>query len=215
MAGKRSGAIAAAVALVVVLVLAFVGYQVLAPKRAETQSAVQSSQSADATQQTQGQTQQQPQGQTQQQTQQQKEPLKLADYDATVYTADGQPKKLSEIAAGKPLVINFWATWCPYCVQEMPDFQGIFHDYGDKISFAFVDSTDGRRETKEAAQAWLAENGLDDLPVYYDTDLDATATFGASSLPATVIVSADGDILMAKPGRINDASMRSALDTLV
>ena len=215
MAGKRSGAIAAAVALVVVLVLAFVGYQVLAPKRAETQSAAQSSQSADATQQTQGQTQQQSQSQSQGQTQQQKEPLKLADYDATVYTADGQPKKLSEIAAGKPLVINFWATWCPYCVQEMPDFQGIFHDYGDKISFAFVDSTDGRRETKEAAQAWLADNGLDDLPAYYDTDLDATATFGASSLPATVIVSADGDILMAKPGRINDASMRSALDTLV
>ena len=211
MAGKRSGAIAAVVALVVVLVLAFVGYQVLAPKRAETQSAAQSSQSADATQQTQGQAQ----GQSQGQTQQQKEALKLADYDATVYTADGQPKKMTEIAAGKPLVINFWATWCPYCVQEMPDFQGIFHDYGDKISFAFVDSTDGRRETKEAAQAWLANNGLDDLPAYYDTELDATATFGASSLPATVIVSADGDILMAKPGRINDASMRSALDTLV
>ena len=141
--------------------------------------------------------------------------MKLADYDAIVYTADGQPKKMTEIAAGKPLVINFWATWCPYCVQEMPDFQGIYHDYGDKISFAFVDSTDGRRETKEVAQTWLAENGLDDLPAYYDTDLDATATFGASSLPATVIVSADGNILMAKPGRINDASMRSALDTLV
>ena len=209
MENKRYGVIVAAIALVVVLVLAFVGYRVLAPKQAETQSVAQSSQSADVSQQTQGQTQDQSQQQSQ------KEPLKLADYDATVYTADGQPKKMTEIAAGKPLVINFWATWCPYCVQEMPDFQGIFHDYGDRISFAFVDSTDGRRETKEAAQTWLAENGLDDLPAYYDTDLDATATFGASSLPATVIVSADGNILMAKPGRINDASMRSALDTLV
>lgn len=209
MASKRTGVIAAAVALVVVLVLAFVGYRVLAPKQSASQPAAQSSQSADASQQTQG----QPQGQSPSQSQ--KEALKLADYDATVYTADGQPKKMTEIAAGKPLVINFWATWCPYCVQEMPDFQGIYHDYGDKISFAFVDSTDGRRETKEAAQAWLAENDLDDLPAYYDTDLDATATFGASSLPATVIVSADGDILMAKPGRINDVSMRSALDTLV
>ena len=209
MENKRYGVIVAAVALAVVLVLAFVGYRVLAPNQGETQPAAQSTQSADASQQTQGQTQ----GQTQQQSQ--KEALKLADYDAIVYTADGQPKKMTEIAAGKPLVINFWATWCPYCVQEMPDFQGIYHDYGDKISFAFVDSTDGRRETKEVAQTWLAENGLDDLPAYYDTDLDATATFGASSLPATVIVSADGNILMAKPGRINDASMRSALDTLV
>lgn len=210
MENKR-GVIVAAIALVVVLVLAFVGYQVLAPKQAETQPAAQSSQpqSADASQQ-----QSQPSSQPQSQ-QSQKEPLKLADYDATVYTADGQPKKMTELAAGKPLVINFWATWCPYCVQEMPDFQRIFHDYGDKISFAFVDSTDGRRETKEAAQSWLAENGLDDLPAYYDTDLDATATFGASSLPSTVVVSSNGEILMAKPGRINDASMRSALDTLV
>ena len=209
MENKRYGVIVAAIALVVVLVLAFVGYRVLAPKQAETQSVAQSSQSADVSQQTQGQTQDQSQQQSQ------KEPLKLADYDATVYTADGQPKKMTEIAAGKPLVINFWATWCPYCVQEMPDFQGIFHDYGDRISFAFVDSTDGRRETKEAAQTWLAENGLDDLPAYYDTDLDATATFGASSLPSTVVVSANGEIMLAKPGRINDASMRSALDTLV
>lgn len=210
MENKR-GVIVAAIALVVVLVLAFVGYQVLAPKQAETQPAAQSSQpqSADASQQ-----QSQPSSQPQSQ-QSQKEPLKLADYDATVYTADGQPKKMTELAAGKPLVINFWATWCSYCVQEMPDFQRIFHDYGDKISFAFVDSTDGRRETKEAAQSWLAENGLDDLPAYYDTDLDATATFGASSLPSTVVVSSNGEILMAKPGRINDASMRSALDTLV
>ena len=209
MENKRYGVIVAAIALVVVLVLAFVGYRVLAPKQTETQPVAQSSQSADVSQQTQGQTQDQSQQQSQM------EPLKLADYDATVYTADGQPKKMTEIAAGKPLVINFWATWCPYCVQEMPDFQGIFHDYGDRLSFAFVDSTDGRRETKEAAQTWLAENGLDDLPAYYDTDLDATATFGASSLPSTVIVSAEGEIMMAKAGRINDASMRSALDTLV
>ena len=208
MENRRVGVIVAAVALVVVLVLAFVGYRVLAPKQGDSQPAAQSSQSADASQQTQGQTQ----GQSQQP---QKEPLRLADYDATVYAADGQPKKLSEIAAGKPLVINFWATWCPYCVQEMPDFQGIYHDYGDRVSFAFVDSTDGRRETKEAAQGWLAENGLDDLPAYYDTDLDATATFGARSLPTTAIVSADGDILMVKSGRINATSMRSALDTLV
>jgi thiol-disulfide isomerase/thioredoxin len=205
MESKRVGVIVAAVALAVVLVLAFVGYRVLAPNQGETQPAAQSTQPADVSQHTQGQPQQQSQ----------KEALKLADYDATVYTADGQPKKMTEIAAGKPMVINFWATWCPYCVQEMPDFQGIFHDYGEKISFAFVDSTDGRRETKEGAQAWLAENGLDDLPAYYDTDLDATATFGASSLPSTVVVSANGEILMAKPGRINDASMRSALDTLV
>ena len=211
MENKRGGVIAAAVALVVVLVLAFVGYRVLAPKQGETQPAAQSSQSADASQQQSETNQPQQQGQAQST----KDAPKLANYDATVYTADGQPKKLTEIAAGKPLVINFWATWCPYCVQEMPDFQGIYHDYGDKISFAFVDSTDGRRETKEAAQTWLAENGLDDLPAYYDTDLDATATLGASSLPSTVVVSANGEIMMAKAGRINDASMRSALDTLV
>lgn len=201
--GSKRGAIIAAVVLVVVVAMAVVGYKVLSAGQGET-AAQQTTAGSSA------------QGSAQNSAQSQGEAgPRLADYDATVYDETDEPVKLSAIAAGKPLVINFWATWCPYCVEEMPDLQEVFRDYGDRVSFAFVDSTDGRRETKEGAQAWLTENGYADLPVYYDKDLDATSAFGARSLPTTAIVAGDGEILVVQPGKIDATALRSVLDTLV
>lgn len=139
----------------------------------------------------------------------------LADHNATVYTREGEPLQLSALAQGKPLVINFWATWCPYCVDELPDFQKIVADFGDRVSFAFVDVVDGRRERAEDAQAWLDNNGFSGLPDYYDTKQEAVTTFGVYSYPTTVVVSATGEVLTVTPGRIDASLMRGALNTLV
>lgn len=140
--------------------------------------------------------------------------IRLLDHDATVYTASGEAVTLSSIANGKPLVINFWATWCPYCVKEMPDLQDIAHDYADKIAFAFVDVTDGQRERQEDASAWLEDNGLADLPVYYDTSLEAATTWGAHALPLTVVIDANGEVATSATGMIDPAMLRGALNTL-
>lgn len=139
----------------------------------------------------------------------------LADHDAMVYTDLGESMTLSSIADGKPLVINFWATWCPYCVEELPDFQRIYADYGDRVNFAFVDVADGRRERVEDAAAWLVEQGFDDLPAYYDTSMEASASFGAYALPTTAVVSAEGEVLTVTAGRIDPTLLRGALNGLV
>ena len=138
----------------------------------------------------------------------------LADYDATVYTPDGEEVKLSQIADGKPLVINFWATWCPYCVKEFPDYKTLISEFGDSVSFAFVDAPGSKGETVEKAQEWLAQNGYEDFPAYYDNDLEASVNFGARSLPTTVVVAANGEIQGASAGAIDLQRMRNALYTL-
>ena len=138
----------------------------------------------------------------------------LSEYDATVYTADGEAVKLSQIANGKPLVINFWATWCPYCVKEFPDYKTLLSEYGDSVSFAFVDAPGSRGETVEKAQEWLAQNGFEEFPAYYDNDLEASSNFGARSLPTTVVVAANGEIQGASAGAIDLQRMRNALYTL-
>ena len=97
----------------------------------------------------------------------------------------------------------------------MPDYQQLYGEYGDRVAFAFIDQTDGNRETVAMAQQWLQENGHQDLPAYYDTELDASSVFGARSLPTTIVVSADGRIVAATAGMIDAAAMRSLLDTLV
>ncbi len=198
--GNKRGVIIAAVALALVLVGAGVAYVVLSSKGSSTSSSSATSSaspSADASS-----------------TSANKAAPRLADYDATVYTADGQAKKLSEIANGKPLVINFWATWCPYCVQEFPDYKTLLSEYGDSVSFAFVDAPGSKGETVEKAQDWLAQNGFEEFPAYYDNDLEASSNFGARSLPTTVVVAANGEIQGASAGAINLQRMRNVLYTL-
>ena len=139
----------------------------------------------------------------------------LSELDVTVYTSKGKARKLSRIADGKPLVLNFWASWCPYCVDEMPDFQHIYREYNKKISFAFVDVADGERETVKSARKWLKEQEIDDLPIYFDTSLEAATVFGAHALPTTVLVSEEGEVLTVSAGRIDPAQMRVTLEGLV
>ena len=206
MQGSRRGALIAAAALVALLVLGFGAYRLLgaggaSPQAQDDGTTTQenvdaedaATSGADAAQ----------------------DAMMLVDYNATVYNAMGEPLMLTDIAQGRPLVINFWATWCPYCVQEMPDYQQLYAEYGDRVSFAFVDCTDGDRETQDKAAAWLEENGYGELPAYYDLDLDAHIKFGAQSLPTTAVISAQGEILAVTPGAIDPELMRSALDSLL
>ena len=140
--------------------------------------------------------------------------LWLADFDATVYSDLGDATPLTKLCDNRPLVINFWATWCPYCIDEMGDFQAIYDDYSDRVAFAFVDATDGNRETVEDAKAWVDKHDYT-LPFYYDIKREAVANFGISAFPTTIVVSPDGEILTISSGRINADKMRSALDSLL
>ena len=79
--------------------------------------------------------------------------------DFTVYDLDGNPVSLSDYF-GKPIVLNFWASWCGPCKMELPDFQETYDELGGDVQFLIVNLTDGSRETVETASAYLKEQGL-------------------------------------------------------
>lgn len=110
--------------------------------------------------------------------------------DFTVYDAEGNAVSLSDFK-GKPVVINFWATWCGYCVNGLPAYEKLAAEYGDDVVFMMVNATGSFGETKEKAEEFIAEKGYT-FPVYYDTDGMASFTYGVSSLPATGFVTASG-----------------------
>ena len=113
--------------------------------------------------------------------------------DFTVYDLEGNAVKLSDFY-GKPLIINFWASWCGPCQMEMPEFQAAYDEYGDEINFVIVNMTDGSRETVESASDYIEDSGYN-FPVYYDTDMDAAATYGVYTLPVTYFADSEGYLI--------------------
>lgn len=138
-------------------------------------------------------------------------PVKAPDF--TVYDADGNSVKLSDFR-GKPVVLNFWASWCGYCTKEMPDFYELYKKDKSEINFLFVDWTDGHQETKETAQAFLKQKGYD-FPVYYDLDQDAVAQYGLTGLPATIFIDRNGYFVSGKIGYYDKDSLEAAAAKLI
>ena len=113
--------------------------------------------------------------------------------DVTVYDYDDEAAvKLSD-KFGKPIILNFWASWCGPCKMEMPAFQSMYEKYGDKVEFMMVNLTGGR-ETVEAVKDLVELSGFT-FPVYFDKDGDAAVTYGLNSIPRTVFINSDGTVL--------------------
>ena len=133
--------------------------------------------------------------------------------DFTVFDAEGQEVKLSDFF-GKPVVVNFWATWCGYCKQEMPDFQEVYEEYKDQVHFLMIQSTDGSRETKEMGEAYIQEEGYS-FPVYYDENREGVYVYSVYSLPTTILLDAEGRVAAYNPGLVEKEPLTAAIETLL
>lgn len=131
--------------------------------------------------------------------------------DFTVYTADGTEVKLSDFA-GKPVVLNFWASWCGPCKSEMPAFEAAYQAHGDRLQFLMVNLTTGY-ETLDTATAFLTESGYT-FPVYFDTTGQGSAAYEVYSIPATYFIDADGNIVASHVGAMDAQTLQTYLDQL-
>ena len=145
-----------------------------------------------------------------QQTAEDAAPERTAAPDFTAYDADGNAVQLSDYF-GKPLVLNFWASWCGPCKSEMPAFQQAY-EQEDGVQFLLVNMTGGR-ETQADAEALLAQEGYT-FPVLFDLDLDAATTYGVTALPTTYFLDAEGNLVAWAQGAINEQTLQQVLDMI-
>jgi thiol-disulfide isomerase/thioredoxin len=110
---------------------------------------------------------------------------KLTDSSGAIYTLND--------FSGKPVFINFWATWCPPCRAEMPSILELMKKTGDNATFIFITN-----ESPEKVEPFLKKQGWD-LPVYYPAE-NAPKVFQAKSLPTTVVISKNGEIIHRSEG---------------
>ena len=141
------------------------------------------------------------------------EPAKQAAPDFTVYDAEGNAHKLSDYQ-GKPVVLNFWASWCGPCKMEMPDFDEKFQEYGDQIHFLMVNLTDGSQETVETASEFIAGQGYT-FPVYFDTDMEGAIAYGVNAVPVTYLIDGEGYLVGWGQGALSGEALQGGIDMLL
>lgn len=129
--------------------------------------------------------------------------------DFVVSDGSGKSVKLSDFQ-GKPIVVNFWASWCPPCRVEMPEFDKLSHEFTGDVIFLMVNMTDGTRETVDKAKSYVNGQGFT-FPVYYDTEQEAAYAYGITALPTTVFIDKNGYIVKGIRGTINETTLRSSI----
>lgn len=140
------------------------------------------------------------------------EPQRTAAPDFTVLDMNGKERKLSEFI-GKPIILNFWASWCGPCKMEMPDFDAAYKKYGDEIHFLMVNCTTSSRETMDSAKALIADEGFT-FPVYFDTTGEASGIYGAYSIPLTYFIDDEGYLEAYAQGAIDAETLQIGIDRI-
>lgn len=133
--------------------------------------------------------------------------------DFTVLDMDGNKVNLSDFF-GKPIIINFWATWCGPCKSELPAFDNMYAKYGDEVQFIMLNLTDGSRDTVDGVKQFVSDNGYS-FPIYFDTTLEAANTYGAYSIPTTFLIDDDGIPVHSQMGAMSEESLEQLVNALL
>jgi cytochrome c biogenesis protein CcmG/thiol:disulfide interchange protein DsbE len=107
---------------------------------------------------------------------------------------------------GTPLVVNVWASWCPPCKQEMPDFQRVHEAVGDRVRFVGLDRADSRSD----ALQFSAQRGIS-YDLLFDPDDTFAPEVGVAVMPTTLLVSADGVVVKTLSGTVSADELTAAI----
>jgi peroxiredoxin len=106
----------------------------------------------------------------------------------SLQTRDGQQVSLASLK-GKVVMVNFWATWCVPCRQEMPHLQALYERY-NSLGFELL-AVNVEKNNAEGARKWLEETPVT-FPVLFDPNNEVTKLYKVQTMPSTVLVARDG-----------------------
>ena len=126
----------------------------------------------------------------------------------------GQAEVRMQAFQGKPLLLNFWATWCGPCKSELPAFDKAYKEYGEEIAFLMVNLTDGSRDTVDSVKAFVNENEYS-FPVYFDTEYEGSNAYKVTSIPLTILIDKNGNVYQSHVGAMNESRLNGYIEDLM
>jgi thiol-disulfide isomerase/thioredoxin len=121
----------------------------------------------------------------------------------------GQDRTLGELVGAKPVVLNFFGSWCNPCIDEMPALERVHQDVGDQVTFLGM----AERDTPETALATVEATGVT-YPTYNDPDSSAITYFGGLNMPVTVFIDTTGEVVDVHNGALTEGELRGRLADL-
>lgn len=119
--------------------------------------------------------------------------------------ATGKVMNLSDLR-DKPVYLNFWATWCPPCVKELPHIQAKYEQYKDRIHFLAI-SVDSEQD---APAQFISSKGYT-FPVGYGNEREISRAYNIEAIPASYIIGTDGTIKAQIVGSMDEADLERFL----
>lgn len=124
----------------------------------------------------------------------------------TVKDMNGNDIMLNAAKEKKVLVLNFWATWCPPCQEEMPELEQFYKKYGNKVKFVAIDV----QESPETINQFFKDNGYT-YPTYTDLTGNISQIFNITGIPTTIVIDTEGTIIK----RITGGTSFNELESLI
>lgn len=125
---------------------------------------------------------------------------------------EGQDVDLSDYLGKKPVIVNCWATWCPPCKAELPDFDKAYSEYGDRIDFFMVNLLS--REDEETARSFVAESGYS-FPIFYDKYREISKEYKIQYIPVTLVFDKNGTLVYNKVGQASPDELAVWIDSVL
>jgi cytochrome c biogenesis protein CcmG, thiol:disulfide interchange protein DsbE len=128
------------------------------------------------------------------------------------YAVDFGPALAVEEHRGRPMIINFWASWCGPCYEEAPHLERVWRRYGDEVLVIGIQTQD--RDQRAAGRAFIDQFGLS-FPNLIDNDSRVSIAYGLFGVPETFFVRADGTVAHKHAGPVSEAMMVEQIEALL
>ena len=129
--------------------------------------------------------------------------------DFVVYDVNGKTVKLSDYF-GQPIIVGFWASWCPSCREQLPLIEKLYQENHQKVVFLMINATGSNGETQTSGYQYYNQQGFS-FPLYFDLDLSASEAYNAWGLPCTFFIDSSGQPVAYALGAIDELTLNQGL----